>query len=946
MRSLIGTQYFSQGAKPRKIIRVSDIDTGETILAYATRAFSAVDEYEDRPETLGVLTQSIKPEGGHASVSGITVDNLILDNRLTLCDEYDIEPKIDMSGSIPKRVAGRHQSIAMGDYNTARNAISAPFAEAGIVIGRNYSAGSGIHTVYRAPLAFSVPAGIITCDDAYIELSAWIYSTTYNFRIYGYAGMWDIISDAAFSAFSGWSASGNYTGTNLIESWSTSDWPTLEPFLVRLRFNTAGKNAILSASGSVFRMMLVSERDANYGAFGSGASGSEYVQFNSSADKVRLKIRANTKTLDNQRMELFYAFEDSEGNLPSVITSYTCDLIASQVIDSYKIDGGRLSLVGKSSDHRLNTMIPNKVITKADWPDCPEENIGKAYPIIYGTYSLTNEHLTGVGAFPSKNPSGSVTLNSSYPDAFSGIVVKSIKNEITALFSGHPLYLGSNQYIAFAWNNASNCFEIFPCRGTYNSDALGDYLVMIPAPYGNALPDAITAGFFRSASSIIPVDTPSYSISNPEKTYGKNISEYGVFDGLNKYVEYIFQQQPGGITQSGFGFIAYGDFISGDNSEMHLTMYEDVRTNPSDSPVWHLLDLDITPWADDGVIAGWIARYFYLDITKHKIRIEYKSSTGAPKLNRVCAIVPVEAKDIRTVYSTGYGKYSSGVLIENPARVIESIARSEMNHTESDINTTAFNTAYSELSGNKFAFQITEREYGVDIIDSLAYQSRLMTWRDHHDKLTAKFLNPSAPFPHSGKNEPGLLDRFTTDGMPDGFGSFRTHQIFSDVRISQVELDDCANDYVINYRKHAAVNEYTESIICNADKQTFIDSDLSGVTGEELKALCAESMTQLKTKKAISVDAWAIRDRATAAKFAQRLIQLKSKRLLICEFEAGMSALECDFGDFYNIRFPRISERFGEAEADRKKWMLIGKNINIDNDLITLKWIEVPTWLT
>ena len=105
MRTLNQSGYLRQGIRPRKFVRVSDSSTGETILLYGSAEHAG---YEDRIETFGTVTQSIRPEGGLAEVSGVEIGGLILDDRLTLAVRHRSGRNDGalMGGQAAERVAG------------------------------------------------------------------------------------------------------------------------------------------------------------------------------------------------------------------------------------------------------------------------------------------------------------------------------------------------------------------------------------------------------------------------------------------------------------------------------------------------------------------------------------------------------------------------------------------------------------------------------------------------------------------------------------------------------------------------------------------------------------------------------------------------------------------------------------------------------------------------
>ena len=185
----------------------------------------------------------------------------------------------------------------------------------------------------------------------------------------------------------------------------------------------------------------------------------------------------------------------------------------------------------------------------------------------------------------------------------------------------------------------------------------------------------------------------------------------------------------------------------------------------------------------------------------------------------VCALVAYDNIDTKEIYTNASGFYddvsgtvtgSASALIENPAHVIESLARDQMSLASSDINTTAFDTAATALAGWKFAFQITDQRKASEHLDSLATQCKARVFWDSDDKLSIKVFDSSAYFPKSGPTNHSGFDIFDTTGTPAS-GTYTTNPIMPDsLNIARVSMDDVYNDFVLKYKKNYASGEYAE----------------------------------------------------------------------------------------------------------------------------------------
>jgi len=944
MRTLNQSGYWSQGSRPRKWVKVSYASgshEGETILAYGSRAGLG---YEDRLLSFSEITQRIDPAGGLAAVSGVDITGLIPDSRLTFCTEAEIAPYVEGA----TLGAGRALSAAEGSYADARNAIAADFSTPMIVVGRNYTAGSDVHTVYRGLVEFAVPADLDTCESAWLELSGQGLSlASGSFRIWLVEGDWTVLDLGVFRHFTGWAASGDYTLTDLAEEWTTAEYGTA----VRIRLNAAGRAKVVAAAGSVLKLMLVSERDRDWTTYSGGASGPEYVMFG--ASDARLDLRYNSWNLDNQIVEIFYSLENAAGDLPSAINSSVCDLVWSGVVDSWTWDGRMLNLKCKQNDHKKNRTVPEKVITLSDWPNCPEANVGKAIPVVYGEFALSGEHRTGTGNFQGLGPGGALA-NWSYPNAFRGYVVSRADDARTVLFAAHYLkdYLPAN--LLFAWNSSTKSFEPFPVTATQVSDTKGHYRALILV-WSDQLPNAFCEGKFRSVGTVLPTNYDNSGASNPSYAIDADSDTYAELTE-NDYIDFVFASS-GGLDNGIVGFVMYAEFLGGAAAaQTHALLYKDERDTVGSSANW-VEQSDDTPWSADGQVQFYVcevddATGFHrmpIQLGQYKLRIRKDDAAGTVRLYDLCAMVSHDQEDFTELFTHGKGRRDDALgsitgsgyaLIENPSQVIEAFAENEMALSSSEIDLTALDTAATDLTGLKFAFQLVDQARARDLLDDLAAQAQCFAWWDHRDRLTLKKHDSTDYFPHSGTNVPAAKDTFTRDGDPSG-GYFTSHPIMGEIELFAQEMNEVFNSFVVKYKRNMASGEFEGVLTCDKSACTAADADLDGTTGAALVALCDACYDRIQTVNTKTIELWAVRDETTAARKLQQAVEWMSVRRDGARFPAHISALECEFGDFYCIEHDRISERVGTAEAARKKWMVTGKDISLNDDLVKMELIEV-----
>jgi hypothetical protein len=945
--------WLVQGQQPRTFVRITDASDGSEILFAGTQALTG---YEDLIEGAGRITRSIRHEGGMAEVSGASVDNLILDRRIPFCTEISLEPQADpgVRGSgrvyVSSAVYSSNPPLPLG-----RNALTGSLGSPAIVVGRNRTGtGPYTYTMYRGYFQCKLPptqlltTALTTCEDAYLELTGLGDYSTDDFTIYGLAGTWTDLAegDPVFNSFTGWAVSGDYTvSSNWIESWTMAEYGAT----VRLRLNALGRAAIVTAAGTadrIFRMMLISNRDADFVNYGTGSTGAEYVQFE--ADTAKLVLRYNSKTLDNQPVAIYFGVDP----LPTAHT--LMDLVWTGINDSYEITDRTFSTAMKQNDHKKNVMIPNSVLEKDTYPYLPDENVGKIIPVLYGDFLTEKTHS---GILPSFL-NGTVITNrygngdfvkgyiyKQYPDLTSYGFYFIIANHLIKESDFYPaIWLSSKKSFAGIAGNASDILS--------GSDKSGEISVKTGTatdfPYNYISPGSGLTSV-QPVIGEIPKLAQNYAAVNPDNAVNEDYTDWTEISvgAVGTQVEYncptpydgqvydditlvIETYAPNGYESNKIRIACY-TYEDGGDTNLH---YEYLN---SDGQHLHNIALEYLPSKDRQILL-WI-------------QVMGDATTKVFRFRNICIIRGLNS-DIKTeVFIKAKGRYDDGsgtvtgtasALIENPSHVIESIARDEMSLTTAEIDTAAFDTAATALTGRKFAFQLLEQKPARELLNDLAFQARLKLWWDEQDRLTCKKFSATAYFPNSGTDIPGALDTYTTTGEPTG-GSFTTHQIISGPKLTRMELDDVKNDFILKYKKNYATGEYSEVLRVNKDEENLDETICAalGTTGAAQTALCVTSYAAVKTVNTLTIEAWAIRDETTATALMIHLIDRLSVRRWKLEFTAGPSAVQHEEGDFINVQDDLITQQFGTATMLRKKWEIIGYDPDPITHDVVIRAIEV-----
>jgi hypothetical protein len=781
--------------------------------------------------------------------------------------------------------------------------------------------------------------------------------------------------------------------------------------------NQAGRDYLVSKTGTIAKFMFISEMDSDYNT---NITGAEFVQFGSSS--ARLVLRYNSKRLENQKARVYFAVA------PVPVTIAGMQLVWTGVVDTYEKDDKILTLTLKQNDHKKNRMIPDGIITTATFPDCPEENVGKPYPVIFGDFYPTSTphgtHEDGIGI----DSAGGITGLEDYAPA---LIIKpwggSYEEPGEIIIAGHAV-LNSFVGVPAFWNGSRKTFE----RMWAQFAALEPHISADGSVYLEYFPKdrPLTDGsglvishhdFIGHAFSVIPSRVVRYdSATTPERAYSGITADHATLDASGGYIDFGFDQQ-GAFSERELVELVF-DLVMVGSAFMTVELYDvDTELNVSGSDgITHdmegatVFDSTGATFLDDGIVeddllvitegvnAGewpiqeatlqtrlvlkWNAQsltnqsykvltrgaliesigggsitasgqkiipltYFIEDPLKYVIRLTQTSGAGSWQIKNLQVRIyspDVEKPEMIFLDKQGmkYGSwitgrgFTSGYLIENPAGVIEGFARNEMIFATAEIDTAAFDTAATAISGAKLAFQLMERTGARELLDDISLQSRLKTWWDEQDRLTVLKFNEAAHFPNSGMDIPGARDTFTTTGSPLA-GSFTTHQIIKGPVIRPIESQNVKNDFIIKYRKNYATGDYAGVLRVNKDESNLNEAYLNGTTNTILKARCASAYAAVKTVNTYEGEAWAIRDEATATALMQHLIERLARVPFILEFDAGPSTLQLELGDFTNVRDDLVQDRFGAAVMNVKKWEIIGYEPDPNTHDVHLIVIEV-----
>ena len=956
----ITRNYLKTGNSPRFFVHVA---TSERKWATV-----AANSYTNRIQRVQSITDQIDAFGGMGTVSSASVDILKLGEEIKFYNSATLYPKDQGANVGAGRIYDRDDV-----YLTTRGQIVGDVCSfVTMIVGRRYSVSSPYYTTYRSFVQFdlsTLTTPLTTCEEAYLNLSGTLDSSATDFELYLVRGLWLTggLSASEFDSFSGWAGSGtNYTGTILNETFSTSAHYSTSA-TNRIRFNRAGRQEIVDYAGGVLKLMILSSRDYTYTA---ALTGDEMVRFAVVEDSTpTLELIYNTVKPDNERARIYLCYNDASSGIPAAVSSMLN--VWSGVVDNWALDQKTLSLDMRHDDFKRNTKLTADVIKREDtgYAYCPDDNIGKAIPVVIGDFTGDFRHSRSFGSFIEKT--GSNRWGNG--DHIKGYVYdeQSADLQKKIVFAGHA-FKTIGTYIGMYDISLES---IVPIPGTVATTGVGKVVLTVGStatfPYVLNLnsanktvlnPIATDIPCFAPIASYATLYNPMYAIDNNSTNYatltGAGIGRYSVnsFSSpgtIEDPVAIVMESySTGGYTAGGAHFSATWLKADGTGAagSSDIFMNADAQyvyyANNIDQRYGALILVHVTSGYSD------IKPFGYRNIAVYSGYV----ATSPIEVYMRCSGVADDASGTYT------GIPTTLPLIENPSDVIRWFAMVKGGYTAGEIDS-SFTTARADLSGWEFAFQWND-DAGIEnlfnfegqkgIVDELAAQCNSIVWENHEGKLKMRVFDPTDAFPVSGTDVPADLDMFEYEGSPSS-GSLTRHPIFS-FNLSRMTVDETYNDFVLKYKQNYATNGY--------DSVLTIDNGL-GVSGSvshnitssnlrltspwfntaakaltELKDLTSSCYTDINTTNTLVHEAWAIRDAATATKLLQKLVEWHARRRFKITLTTGLNALRYELGDFINVRTDDIEDQFGTASMNCKKWKITKLTTDLSACKIELEAIE------
>jgi len=245
-------------------------------------------------------------------------------------------------------------------------------------------------------------------------------------------------------------------------------------------------------------------------------------------------------------------------------------------------------------------------------------------------------------------------------------------------------------------------------------------------------------------------------------------------------------------------------------------------------------------------------------------------------------------------YSGTWGsRKTTGNLIDNPADIIESIFRDELNIT--DLDTSEFDTVHSAMDtiGVEGAGTILKQDYAEDVLRKICEGFNISLIK----KLSGdyKIFFPKASinnFSSSGTGTPGNEDIFTDDETLSS-GSYAQHPIRKGTfQLSRSKSQNVYERFTIDYRFINDLNEYMESYDPNSGNPNIFKS-------------------------------WMMQEVDSVVAFHSAMNNWNLDQKFICQFETFINAIAHEVGDIINIRHTMLNDDMLNATINTQKWAVL-----------------------
>lgn len=265
--------------------------------------------------------------------------------------------------------------------------------------------------------------------------------------------------------------------------------------------------------------------------------------------------------------------------------------------------------------------------------------------------------------------------------------------------------------------------------------------------------------------------------------------------------------------------------------------------------------------------------------------------------------------------------YSSGGL-DRYIYIIETILRSELGLTDTEIDKISFDEAGNTTDGDRkdwlFDGSVKEQNDSVEVIKKFCQEAGLIYFQNYENKESIKALKK--------KTAVKTIDRTT---------------IQENSPVTKLSpLDTVYNEFYIHYRRNSQ-DVYAATLYVTAGDHNLSSNTRSG-TPNTYTGLCSDSQSKYLQTKRFELECDWILDDATAEKLIKWLAEWHCYRKYIIEFETdGLDDIGLELGDQVKIDHTLLPTGISNDAS----FLLYDVSHNLDRDRMKFKFMQIPDLL-
>lgn len=669
-------------------------------------------------------------------------------------------------------------------------------------------------------------------------------------------------------------------------------------------------------------------------------------------DKYHETLDLITNHFENREIKVYIVF--TNGSLSS--SDWLC--LKSGIVKEikYSIEGIIFSCV--DAGEKRHKDIPGDKINKTDYPNCPDDNVGKIMPLLYGELYGGSRYLNTRNEIPII-----VVDEAKYKYLIS---LNQCKDLATVLFSKSVIYdEGTKCFISIRFGSETTPPETisygrpttieFPKDKTIfghvskQFEVQGEKTDPSTLDLKNTIDDDIDSYKFLTENQklyvkiklpdLFDIVVDTYIVFNVKfgtistnggklRYYNRNwdngvgkFSDGITFDsGDSGYTKNYYIQRPSG--EGGPDNSAHGkDELQADQNDIwkidELNTYEfGIEINAGESAeiknIWMVIYYPILR-RDAIAKYGWVsiperpewARWGIWGYTK-PIKHEMDNVTVSPKGAKFGAWIDADGRD---------NGYNQNDLVEKGAYDIEEILRTELGLSSSEINYQSFDACGNTTDGwkknLKLAGKIDDEKNSLDIVKEICQNLAIAYFTDYQNK--EKVIN------FMGTTIDRTIDLVKLTSPKAGKSS---------IKLQKSSIKNIYTDFYVRYKKNFATGNFEGLEYCTPDENSI---------GSSYQTKCSNAESNYKTRQTYTFEANWIRDQSTAQELCKRLVDWFTIQHYIIGLVTSLNALDCELGDKV-----KIDHSFLPTGIRNLKAFIVDQiRINCNKDEISLKFTQV-----